>query len=234
SPLHGWAITDLRHHGVRSVGPCADASGGRALQRTAATISRTAEPYPCSRQRASRRRGSGNWVRRPSHLRPGNDGTAAARPRPDAGRKRVFEPPWNPRALAISPGASLHLSSGRTGIPGLLRPSRFGQRNVRGQLELARADLDAGERTADSGIAPFLLLLWRGVPSRVPDRLWPDDEPLRGGERNRRAPDADLPARPARSSAGVRRHGEVPGRPALAGSDPLLRVLPPCHPPPPS
>ena len=37
---------------------------------------------------------------------------------------------------------------------------------------------------------------------------------------------ADLPARRARPAAGVRRHGEVPDRPALARSHPLLRVLP--------
>ena len=40
------------------------------------------------------------------------------------------------------------------------------------------------------------------------------------------APLEHLPARRERPPAGLRRHGEVPGRPALARPDPLLRVLP--------
>ena len=40
------------------------------------------------------------------------------------------------------------------------------------------------------------------------------------------APDRDVPARRRRPPAGLRRHREVPGRPALARPRPVLRVLP--------
>ena len=76
---------------------------------------------------------------------------------------------------------------------------------VRRQLELARADLDAGQRPADSGAAAVLPLLRRLVPRRVPDRLRTHDESVRGRGRNHRAAHADLPSRRARTPPRVRR-----------------------------
>ena len=52
------------------------------------------------------------------------------------------------------------------------------------------------------------------------------DEPLRGGEGDHPTPRGDVPARRERQAPGLRRDGEVPGGPALARPDPLLRVLP--------
>ena len=59
-----------------------------------------------------------------------------------------------------------------------------------------------------------------------PDRIGPPDEPVRGGPGDRHAADPHLPARRARPPSGVRRHGDLPDRSALAGSPALLRVLP--------
>jgi hypothetical protein len=51
-------------------------------------------------------------------------------------------------------------------------------------------------------------------------------QPLAGGRGAVAAAHAHLPARPGRASAGLRRHGDVPARPALAGPHPVLRILP--------
>ncbi len=60
----------------------------------------------------------------------------------------------------------------------------------------------------------------------VPDGVRPADDALPGGRGARPPPDLDLPARRDGPPARVRRDGQVPGGPALAGPDPVLRVLP--------
>ena len=114
----------------------------------------------------------------------------------------------------------------RPGTPRRLPAGRIGQRHVRRQLELARPDLDAGQRDADQGAAELLRVLRGHVQDRVPDRVRDDDEPVRSRQGDFRSPDADLPARWQRTPAGVRGHREVPERSPLARPDPVLRVLP--------
>ena len=65
----------------------------------------------------------------------------------------------------------------------------------------------------------FYLYYGDNFTDRVPDRLGQHDEPVRGEPgRSRERLDAHLPAGRAGPAAGVRRHGEVPDRPALARS----------------
>ena len=85
-------------------------------------------------------------------------------------------------------------------------PAESEQRDVRGQLELARAGLDAGQRAGDPGTAELLRLLRRRPHGRVPDRLREPDEPVRGGQGDLPAPFGHLPARRERPPAGLRRH----------------------------
>ena len=51
-------------------------------------------------------------------------------------------------------------------------------------------------------------------------------DPVRGGAGDRAPADRHVPARRRWAAAGLRRNGEVPGRPALARPHPVLRVLP--------
>ena len=61
-----------------------------------------------------------------------------------------------------------------------LPAGRIEHRHVRRQLQLARPDLDAGQRAAHPGAAELLPLLRRRLQDRMPDRFGQDDEPLRG------------------------------------------------------
>ncbi len=72
----------------------------------------------------------------------------------------------------------------------------------------------------------LLHVLWRQLQGRMPDRFGAADEPVRGGQGDNRAACQDLPARRARTQAGLWRRGEVPVRPPLARSSSLLRVFP--------
>ena len=69
----------------------------------------------------------------------------------------------------------------------VLPAGRVRHRHVRRQLELARADLDAGQRPDHPGAAAVLPLLRRRLHRRMPHRLRPADEPVPGG-RGDRAP----------------------------------------------
>ena len=60
---------------------------------------------------------------------------------------------------------------GRPGVPRRLPAGRVRHRHVRRQLELARADLDAGQRPDHPGPAAVLHLLRRRLHRRMPDRL---------------------------------------------------------------
>ena len=69
----------------------------------------------------------------------------------------------------------------------VLPAGRVRHRHVRRQLELARPDLDAGQRPDHPGPAAVLPLLRRRLHRRMPHRLRPADEPVPGG-RGDRAP----------------------------------------------
>ena len=79
------------------------------------------------------------------------------------------------------------------------------QRDVRRELQLARADLDAGQRADRPRPAEPLCLLRGRLQGRVPDRLREPDDPLRGREGDLAAPLEHLPARRERPPAGLRR-----------------------------
>ena len=94
--------------------------------------------------------------------------------------------------------------------------NRFRLGDVRWELQLARPGLDAGQHAAHPGAHPLLPVLWRFLQGRMSDRLGPVDDPLRGRPGDRDAPRPHLPTRCGRPQSGVRGHGKVPDRPALA------------------
>ena len=71
-----------------------------------------------------------------------------------------------------------------------------------------------------------LPVLRRRVQDRVPDGLGRADDALRGRDGAVATDRLDLPARTRRQAPRLRRHAPLPGGPALAGPDPVLRVLP--------
>ena len=164
--------------------------------------------------------------RRPRDPCAGRRRAAAADPRADARREGVPQPLRVARALPLPPRASVRLQGRHAGVPGGLPACRVRFRNVRRQLQLARPGLDAGERAHHPRAAAVLPLLRRRLQGRVPDRLGPDDEPLRSEQGAREPSRPHLPARREGPPAGVRRRGEVPDRSALARLHPVLRVLP--------
>ncbi len=89
-------------------------------------------------------------------------------------------------------------------------------RHVRRQLELARADLDAGQCADHPCPDALLRLLRRQLQDRVPHRLRQLDEPVRGRPGNHQSADPDLSARRKRSAAGLRGSREIPERSPLA------------------
>src|SRR5207237_1416137 len=68
-----------------------------------------------------------------------------------------------------------------SGLPGLLSAGRIGQRPLRRQFQLARTGVDAGQRAAAAGPAQLLCVLRRRLPRGVSNRVWTQDEPVRGG-----------------------------------------------------
>ena len=158
--------------------------------------------------------------------RPGRN-QAPPRAGQDARRERVPQPLRHPLAVALPRRPSLRLPRRRPGVPRLLPAGRVRHRHVRRQLELARADLDAGQRPDHPGLAAVLRLLRRRLHRRMPHRLRPADEPVPGG-RGDRAPAGRTSSckdkdgrRPVYGGA-----REVPGRSALARLPAVLRVLP--------
>ena len=149
---------------------------------------------------------------------PGQSGAAPPDPDEDARRERVPGPLRHPLALEVPRAASVRLPRGRPGVPGGLPAGRVEHRHVRRQLQLARPDLDAGERADHPGAPELLPVLRRQLQDRMPHRLRQDDEPLRGEQGDLRPAHPDLPARRAGPASGLRRHGEVPDRSPLARS----------------
>jgi hypothetical protein len=81
------------------------------------------------------------------------------------------QPLRNSIAFAVSRRASLCLFRKRSGIRGKLPTGRIGQRYVRRQFQLARADLDAGQCPDHPRAAPLLRVLRRQLRNRVSDGL---------------------------------------------------------------
>ena len=185
-PLDGRAPAALREHRVRAghgdAPPQADGAH-RALQEAPP---RGGRPRGAERRRVHRPR------RAPPPLSP-HQGEARAHPRLPARRERVPLRIRDSRPLALPPRAPVRLPRGGPGAPRRVPPRRLQQRDVRGELELAGADLDAGQRPDRAGPHESLRLLRRRLQGRVPDRLREPDEPLRGRE-------GDLPA-PRRASS---------------------------------
>ena len=115
----------------------------------------------------------------------------------DARRKRVPQPLRHSLAVALSRRSSLRHPCRRPGIPRVLPAGRVRYRHVRRQLELARADLDAGQRPDHPGPAPVLHLLRRWLHRGMPHGLRPANEPLPGGRGDRPPARRNLPERPA-------------------------------------
>ena len=123
--------------------------------------------------------------RRPApHVDPGRS-EAPPRAGEDARRKRVSEPVRPPLPLALPRRPSLCHFRWRPGKPGRLFAGGVRQRTVRRQLELARPDLDAGQRPDHPGAAAVLRLLRQRVYRRMSDRLGSADEPISGGRGDR-------------------------------------------------
>ena len=91
--------------------------------------------------------------RPPARIDPGRD-QASPRAGEDARRERVPQPVRHPLAVALPRRSPLCHPRRRPGIPRLLPAGRVRHRHVRRQLELARADLDAGQRPDHPGPAP--------------------------------------------------------------------------------
>ena len=105
---------------------------------------------------------------------------------------------------------------GRHDVWRVLPAGRIRQRDVRRQLQLARADLDAGERPDRAGAAPVLHLLRRHLHGGVSHRIGTADESVPGGRGDLTPAGRDLPEGRPGPAAGLRRHAEVSGRSALA------------------
>ena len=108
------------------------------------------------------------WRGRAGSPGPGQPGAAAPDSHEDARRKRIPESLRHPRALQVPRAAPVRLPRRRSGAPGGLPAGRVGQRHVRRQLQLAWADLDAGEHDDHPGAAELLPLLRRQLQNRVP------------------------------------------------------------------
>ena len=173
------ALRDDRRSSRGSASACpqvADACGERLAAHARAAAERRTRPARTPRRR------------RPRHPRARQRGAAAAHPGAHARREGVPEPVRHPLALALPPRASvrLHASTAQE-YRGRLPAGGVRHRHVRRQLELARPDLDAGQRADHPRAAAVLPLLRRRLQGRVPDRLGPADEPVRGERGDRRA-----------------------------------------------
>ena len=113
----------------------------------------------------------------------------------DARRKRVPQPVRPPLAVALPRRPSLRHARRRPGVPRFLSAGGVGHRHVRRQLELARPDLDAGQRPDHPGLAAVLHLLRRRLHRRMSHRLRPADESVSGGRGDLAPAGQHLPAR---------------------------------------
>ena len=122
---------------------------------------------------------------------PGVDGSPPARPRrraqaapdpgADAGRGPVPGAARHPVGLQVARGPPVHHRRRRSGLHRRVRTGRVAQRHVRRQLQLAWPGVVPDQPAAHPGPAAVPPVLRRRLPDRVPDRLRPRDEPVRGG-----------------------------------------------------
>ena len=109
---------------------------------------------------------------------PGESGTVAPDSVAYARRERIPQSLRDTGTLPLPRRASLCLQCGWPGISGELSPGRIGHRHVRWKLQLARSDMDAGERTADPRLDVVLFVLRRQLQDRVSDWFGQLDEPV--------------------------------------------------------
>ena len=139
-------------------------------------------------------------------------------PAPDPlGHARRGRVPWasrDPGDLAPSPRAARRVRLGRPGVQRPLPARRVRHRDVRRQLQLARAGVVPDEPGDPPRADPAPPVLRRPREGRVPDRLGPRAEPGRGRRRDRGPPHDHVHRRRERTPAGVRRDRDVPDRPS--------------------
>src|SRR5713226_5428606 len=100
-------------------------------------------------------------------------------------------------------------------------------RDIRGHVPEAHEAARAGRARDLEVVAEEVMeLLQRRPQGRVPDQLGPPHEPLGRGRGYLAASQPPLSRGAGRAPPGLRRHREVPARPALARPAALLRVLP--------
>jgi hypothetical protein len=178
----------------------ADARPGRAVRPARHWVPRA--PRRAGRQHA---RPAQAGLQRPQAAVHPHRGPPAPRARPHARRGGV------PQPLSASARCRRNIAPSRTTsgsgaeIQRRLPAGGVRQRHVRRQLELARADLDAGERAAHPVAAELLRLLRRRLQDGLPDRVGAKDEPL--PDRRRADPEAGGHLQPRRRGppAGLRR-----------------------------
>src|SRR5262249_59018024 len=83
-------------------------------------------------------------------------------------RERVSEPSRHPLALALPPGPSVRLPRRRPGASCVLSARGVRHGDVRRELELARAGLDARQSSHRPRAPEPLCLLWRRLHRGVP------------------------------------------------------------------
>ena len=102
--------------------------------------------------------------------------------------EQEFLSPYGIRALSrVHQRPPVRLPCRTAGVSRGLPAGRIRQRDVRRQLQLAGADLDADERAAHPRPAAVLHVLRRLLHRRVSHRIGPRDEPVRGGAGARHA-----------------------------------------------
>ena len=211
-----------------------DAGGRRRQRRTArrhALGDQAVRPVPAPprpgraraagrRRAAARLRGQQAAVRERGRGRPRRaDARRAARP------GRVPQPARAAVALGPPPGPPGRAAVRRPVRERRLRARRVDDRDVRRQLQLARAGVVPGELPGRGRARPVLPLLRRRPAGRVPDRLGAAHHARPRRRRPARPAGLALPRRARRAAPGVRRGGEDADRPPLARPDPVLRVL---------
>ena len=138
---------------------------------------------------------------RPAAAVPGQRGQAAPHPGPDARRGPLPRPARHPVDLALAPRRPLRVRRGRRRSRGAVRAGRVDQRDVRRQLQLARAGVVPDQPAAHPGAAAALPVLRRQPHDRVPDRLGRRDDAVRGGQGAVPPPRRHVPARRGRAAA---------------------------------
>ena len=134
--------------------------------------------------------------------------------------------PRDPRVVAVSPGASVHLERHGRRAPRRLRAGGILDRTLRRQLQLAGSGLVSGQ-LPDHRVAAEVPFLPGGfLPRRVPGRQRADAHALGGRRRDLAAAEPDLPARRRRQAARLWRRGEASERSPFPRPHALLRVLP--------